>query len=157
LLGEGRYEALRRPTGTLKLGFRKPKQKDPALEMSGESVAANRLKDLCEGDADLYGALSRLMFLDPKKITTSIEQAVSDGQAFEKQGDKLRAEVNYRIAGGIALSRGDPAGVRTYFEKAASMASDSKQEYQVLLKRSDQAVNIARRFYEEFGSISTLS
>ena len=141
----------------MKLGFRKPKQKDPAFEISSESVAANRLKELCAGDADLYGALSRLMFLDPKKITTPIEQMVGDGQAFEKQGDKLRAEVNYRIAGGIALSRGDPNAVRTYFEKAASLAVDSKQEYQVLLKRSDEAVNIARRFYEEFGSIGALS
>jgi hypothetical protein len=140
----------------LKLGFRRPKQKDPALEMSSESVAVNRLKELCAGDADLYGALSRLMFLDPKKITTSIEQVVNDGQTFEKQGDKLRAEVNYRIAGGIALSRGDPNGVRNYFEKAASLAGDSKPEYQVVLKRSDEAVNIARKFYEEFSSISAL-
>lgn len=137
----------------MKLGFRKPKEKDPTLEMSSESVAANRLKELCAGDADLYGALSRLMFLDPKKITTSIEQVVSDGQGFEKQGDKLRAEVTYRIAGGIALSRGDPNGVRTYFEKAASLAGDSKPEYKLVLKRSDEAVNIARKFYEEFGSI----
>lgn len=125
--------------------------------MSSESVAANRLKELCAGDADLYGAMSRLMFLDPKKITTTIDQVVSDGQGFEKQGDKLRAEVNYRIAGGIALSRGDSNGMRTYFEKAASMAGDSKPEYQVLLKRSDDAVNIARKFYEEFSSISALS
>lgn len=141
----------------MKLGFRKPKTKDPAIEVSSESVAANRLKELCEGDADLYGALSRLMFLDPKKITTNIDQVVSDGQTFEKQGDKLRAEVNYRIAGGIALSRGDSNGVRTYFEKAASVAGDAKPEYQVLLKQRDQAVNIARRFYDEFGSIATLS
>lgn len=120
-------------------------------------MAANRLKDLCAGDADLYGALSRLMFLDPKKITTSIDQVASDGQTFEKQGDKLRAEVNYRIAGGIALSRGDLNGVRTYFEKAASLAGDSKQEYQIVLKQSDNAVSIARRFYDEFSSMGSLS
>lgn len=96
------------------------------------------------------------MFLDPKKITTTIDQVLSDGQAFEKQGDKLRAEVNYRIAGGIALSHGDQNGVKTYFEKAASLAGDSKPEYHVLLKRSDEAVSVARKFYEEFSSISAL-
>ena len=140
----------------MKLGFRKPKQKGPAQEMNSESVVANRLKELCAGDADLYGALSRLLFLDPKKITTNIDQVVSDGQTFEKQGDKLRAEVNYRIAGGIALSRGDLNGMKTYFEKAAFLGGDSKPEYQVLLKRSDEAVNVARKFYEEFSSISGL-
>lgn len=97
------------------------------------------------------------MFLDPKKITTSIDHVVSEAQGFEKQGDKLRAEVGYRIAGGIALSRGDQNGLKTYFEKASSLAGESKPEYQVLLKRSDQAVNVARKFYEEFGSIGTLS
>ena len=141
----------------MKLGFRKSKPKDPTPELSGESVAANRLKDLCGGDADLYGALSRLMFLDPKKITANVEQVVSDGQSFEKQGDKLRAEVSYRIAGGIALSRADLNGVKTYFEKAASLAAQSKPEYQVLLKRSDEAVSVARKFYDEFGSVGTLS
>jgi hypothetical protein len=134
----------------LKLGFGKPKQKDPALETNTESLMANRLKELCGGDADLYGAMSRLMFLDPKKITTTLDHVVSDAQAFETQGNKLRAAVNYRIAGGIALARGDLSGMKTYFEKAAAFAGDSHPEYQVILKRSTEAVNIARKYYDEF-------
>jgi hypothetical protein len=141
----------------LKLGFGKPKQKGPALETSAESLVANRLKELCGGDADLYGAMSRLMFLDPKKITTTLDHVVSEAQSFEAQGNKLRAEVGYRIAGGISLSKGDLNGVKTFFEKASSFAGDSHPEYQVILKRSSEAVNIARKFYDEFGSLSTLS
>jgi hypothetical protein len=140
----------------LRLGFGKPKQKDLA-ETSAESVVANRLKELCGGDGDFYGAMSRLMFLDPKKITTPLDRVLGDAQGFEAQGDRLRAEVAYRIAGGISLYKADLDGVKKYFEKAASFAGDSHPEYQVLLKRSSDAVNVARKYYEEFGSMSMQS
>jgi len=141
----------------LKLGFGKPKQKDPSLETNAQSVVANRLKELCGGDGDFYKAMSRLMFLDPKKITTPLDRLLSEAQSFEAQGNKLRAEVGYRIAGGISLFKGDLDGMRKYFEKAALFAGDSHPEYQVILKRSDEAVNIARKYYDEFGSLGTQS
>ena len=115
------------------------------------------MKELCGGDADFYGAMSRLMFLDPKKITTTLDRVASDAQSFEAQGNKLRAEVSYRIAGGISLSKGDLEGMKTYFGKAATFAGDSHPEYQIILNRSSEAVNVARRFYDEFGSLTMLS
>ncbi len=136
----------------MRLGFGKPKQKD-LVETSAESVVANRLKELCGGDGDFYGAMSRLMFLDPKKIITPLDRVLGDAQSFEAQGNKLRAEVAYRIAGGISLYKGDLDGVKKYFEKAASFAGDSHPEYQVILKRSSDALNVARKYYEEFGSM----
>jgi hypothetical protein len=140
----------------LRLGFGKAKPKD-LVEASAESVVANRLKELCGGDGDFYGAMSRLMFLDPKKITTPLDRVLGDAQGFESQGNRLRAEVAYRIAGGISLYKGDLDGVKKYFEKAASFAGDLHPEYQVLLKRSSDAVNVARKYYEEFGSMSMQS
>jgi hypothetical protein len=141
----------------LKLGFGKPKPKDSSLETNAQSVVANRLKELCGGDGDFYRAMSRLMFLDPKKITTPLDHVLSEAQSFEAQGNKLRAEVGYRIAGGISLYKGDLDGVKKYFEKAALFAGDSHPEYQTILKRSDEAVNIARKYYDEFGSLGTQS
>ena len=127
------------------------------MEISSESTVANRLKELCGGDGDLYGAMSRLMFLDPKKITTSLDRVLAEAQEFEAQGNRLRAEVGYRIAGGIALYRSDADGVKKYFEKAASFAGDTHSEYQIILKRSEEAVNVARKYYEEFSSLSMQS
>ena len=141
----------------MKLGFGKPKQKDPSLEINAQSVVANRLKELCGGDGDLYTAMSRLMFLDPKKITTPLDRVLTEAQSFEAQGNKLRAEVGYRIAGGISLYKGDLDGVKKYFEKAALFAGDSHPEYQTILKKSDEAVNVARKYYDEFGSLGTQS
>lgn len=99
-------------------------------------------------DDEMYQAMSRLLFLDPKRITTSLESAVSQASEFESTGNKLRAEVWYRIAGGISLYRGDTEGVRKFFEKASSIAGDSRPEYKTLAKRAQEAVNFAKKYYE---------
>lgn len=109
---------------------------------------ATRLQEIVGGDGELYQVMSRLLFLDPKKITTPLESAVSQAAAFESSGNKIRAEVWYRIAGGISLYRGDVEGVRKFFEKASSIAGDSRPEYRTILKRAAEAVSIAKKFYE---------
>jgi hypothetical protein len=136
----------------MKLGFGKTRKKDPSPGTTSEFLVADRLKELSGGDSDLYAAMSRLMFLDPKKIMTPLDRVLSEAQEYEAQGNKLRAEVSYRIAGGISLYKGDIDGVNKYFAKAASFAGNSHPEYQVLLKRSSEAVAIARKYYEELGS-----
>jgi hypothetical protein len=140
----------------MKLGFGKPKQKEESEQAAPESIIATRLRALSGDDVELYGAMSHLMFLDPKKILVPLEDVVKDAEAQEARGNKLRAEVAYRIAGGISLSRGDVGGVNTYFSKAASLAGDSHPEYQVILKRSTQAVAIAQKYYAEFGMASPI-
>jgi len=133
----------------MKLGFGRAKQKDPSPGATAETLTTNRLRELCGGDNDLFSTMSRLMFLDPKKIMIPLERVLSETQDYEAQGNKLRAEVGYRIAGGISLYKGDLDGVNKYFSKAASFASDSHPEYQIILKRGSEAVAVARKYYEE--------
>ena len=135
----------------MRLGFGKGKKTDASPGASSESLVAARLKEFCNGDDDLYSTMSRLMFLDPKKIMTPLDTILSEAQEYEAQGNKLRAEVAYRIAGGISLYKGDVGAVDKYFSKAASLAGGSHPEYQVILKRSGEAVAVARKYYEEFG------
>ena len=92
--------------------------------------------------------MSKLLFMDPKRITIPIEEAVSQASKFESMGDRSRAEVWYRIAGGIALYRGDLEGVRKFFQKASTFAGDSRMEYKTITARPEDAVNIARKYYE---------
>ena len=113
-----------------------------------EPMVLSKLQEITAGDADMYQSLSRLLFLDPKKITTSLEDAISQATTFESMGSKTRAEVWYRIAGGIALYRGDSESVRKFFEKASSIAGDRRPEYKTIASRSQDAVNLARKYYE---------
>ncbi len=91
--------------------------------------------------------MSRLMFLDPKKILSPLDTVLSEAQDYEVKGNNLRAEVGYRIAGGISLYRADAEGVRKYFSKASSFAGDGRPEYNILAKRADDAIGVARKYY----------
>ncbi len=131
--------------------FGKKKDQTPNSGNSTEAqepMVLSKLQEITANDAEMYLSLSRLLFLDPKKINTSLEDAISQANTFESTGNKTRAEVWYRIAGGIALYRGDPESVRKFFEKASSIAGDRRPEYKTIASRSQDAVNLARKFYE---------
>jgi hypothetical protein len=108
----------------------------------------SRLQEITGNDIEMYRSMSRLLFMDPKKITTSLEEAVSRATTYEAAGSKTRAEIWYRIAGGIALYEGNVEEVRKFFEKAASIAGNSKPEYRTIATRSQEAVSVARKYYE---------
>ncbi len=129
------------------------KKRETSTEAAAEVSVASRLQDLCGGDEELYRALSNLMFLDPKKITFPLENVLNEARDFEVKGNNMRAEVGYRIAGGISLYKGDLEGVRTHFAKAASLAGDSHHEYRTIAKRADEAVTVARKYYESSDTV----
>src|SRR5919108_6082710 len=137
--------AFREGRGQLTLGVF-GKKKAQAQSNPSEPVVLNRLQEIVGTDAEMYQSMSRLLFLDPKKITTSLEEVVSKASSFESAGNRLRAELWYRIAGGIALYRGDTENVRKFFEKAAQYSGNSKPEYKIVAERSGDAVSIARKY-----------
>jgi len=125
------------------------RKKPPTLSNPNpEPVVLSRLQEITGNDAEMYQSMSRLLFLDPKRITASLEEAVGQATNFESTGDRTRAEVWYRIAGGIALYRGDAEGVRKFFEKAASVSGNSRPEYKTVAGRPQDAVSVARKYYE---------
>ncbi len=48
----------------------------------------------------------------------------------------------------MSLWKGDVEGVRKYFTKASVFAGEARPEYRAITKRSDEAVAIARKYYE---------
>ena len=118
-----------------------------------EVSAARRLEELCGGNEELYRALSSLMFLDPKKILTSFDNVLKEAREFEEKGNILRAEVSYRVAGGISLYKGDVEAVKTYFSKAASVAGNSHPEYKTIARLAGEATSVARKYYETSDSV----
>ncbi len=108
----------------------------------------SRLRELCDGDSEMYGVLARLLFLDPKKLSAPLEDVLAEAQDQEGKGNSIRAEVSYRIAGSISLWKGDADGVRKYFTKASGIAGESRPEYKAIAKRAEEAVGLARKYYE---------
>ena len=129
-------------------GRGKKKPADLPQPATPEVNVPSRLRELCGPDEEMYAALSRLMFLDPKKIVSPLETILTEAQDHESKGNRLKAEVGYRIAGSLSLWKGDAEGVRNYFAKALMFASEARPEYRTLAKRGDEAVGIARKYYE---------
>ena len=129
--------------------FGRGKKKANEAESSPVVVTvSSRLRELCGADEEMYAALSRLMFLDPRKIVSPMENVLTEAQDYEIRGNNLKAEVGYRIAGSMSLWKGDSEGVRKYFTKASSFAGEARPEYRTLAKRAEDAVSIARKYYE---------
>src|SRR5881296_2768300 len=134
--------------------FGKGKKPEDLRNTAVVVTTSSRLRDLSGGDEELYSALSRLMFLDPKKIVSSLERVLVEAQESESKGNNLRAEVGYRIAASMSLWKGDTEGVRKYFTKASTFAGEARPEYRTLAKRADAAVAIARKYYETSEPVS---
>lgn len=124
------------------------KKTEVSMGVNPDSAPPSRLQEISGDDAELQQVMSKLLFLDPKKITTPLDQVLNQASQLESSGNRMRAEIFYRIAGGIALYKLDVDGVRKFFEKASSLAGDSRPEYKIIAKRAQDAVNIAKKFYE---------
>ncbi len=124
------------------------RKKTEAPTVNPESEALSKLQEITGSDTELYQLMSKLLFLDPKKITAPLDEVLNQAAQLESSGSRIRAEVSYRIAGGIALYKQDIDGVRKFFEKASSIAGDSRPEYGNIAKRAQDAVNVAKKYYE---------
>lgn len=129
-------------------GKGRKKPEDPPEANAPEALAPSRLKELCGPNFEMYTAMSRLLLLDPGKITSPLDNVLLEAQDYESKGNKLKAEVQYRIAGGLSLWKGDSDGVRRYFTKASTLTGTAHPEYTLIAQRADEAVSIARKFYE---------
>ncbi len=136
------------PSDAVMLSLFGRKKTEVSTTVISDSAVPSRLQEITGSDAELQQVMSKLLFLDPKKITTSLDEVLSQASQLESSGSRIRAEISYRIAGGIALFKLDVDGVRKFFEKASSLAGDSRPEYKTIAKRAQDAVNVAKKYYE---------
>lgn len=123
--------------------FRKKKKKEE--ETNAKTVS--ELEQLCEDDKETYEALLNTIFLDPRKIEVSIEDAAKKAKEFEKAKDSLRAKLWYEIAGGLAVYDGDVKNVTKYFSKCEKLAPETKYP---ILKNPEKAVAKAQEYYRKY-------
>ncbi|MBZ9578606.1 hypothetical protein KJA14_02035 [Patescibacteria group bacterium] len=124
--------------------FRKKKKEEKTEEEVTEIITD--LEKLCGDDKEVYEALLNTMFLDPRKIGTSMGEAAKKAKKFEKSGDTVRARMWYEIAGGLAIYHDNVAKVRKYFGKCEEL---SNEKYPIL-KIPGKAVKKAQEYYPKY-------
>ena len=103
------------------------------------------LEQLCGSDRETYEALS-VMFLDPRKIDVSMEQAVDNAEKAEKEKDVASARMWYQVAGGLAIYEGNTKKVAEYYGEAERVTG----EKYLILTSPDKAVAKAQEYYKQY-------
>jgi hypothetical protein len=104
------------------------------------------LEQLAGNDKTAYEAVAQVMFLDPRKIETSMKQAVDDAKKAEKDGDIAKAGMWYEVAGGLAIYEGNVKKVVEYYSEARRVIG---REYKIL-ESPEKAVALAQEYYKKY-------
>ena len=119
--------------------------KKPA-DKSTEKQRLTDLEEACGDDKEVYEALFETMYLDPRKIKMTIDQALDKAKEFEKEKNINRARVLFDIAGGLAIYEGNAAKVKQFFSKSAKLNPDYPYP---ILSVTERAVARAKEFYDK--------
>lgn len=122
--------------------FRRREEKKSDVEHEGK---VSELEQLAGNDRETYEALCSTMFLDPRKIETSLKQAADNAKRSEKDGDMARAGMWYEVAGGLAIYEGNVEKVVEHYTDAARVTG---RQY-LILKNPEKAVAVAQEYYKK--------
>jgi hypothetical protein len=107
-------------------------------------VPTTDLETFAGGDKELYDTLYQAIFLDPRKVTFSMAEALENAQTAEKEDKTDRAAEWYEIAGRLAVYEGNAEKVVELFGEAERV---SGKKYPIL-KNTEQAVAKAQEYYK---------
>ncbi|MEM3696338.1 MAG: hypothetical protein QXQ94_02375 [Candidatus Bathyarchaeia archaeon] len=125
--------------------FRKKKEEKKADTETAKTIT--ELEQICGDDKETYEALYNTMFLDPRKITTSMKEAAENAKKFEKEKDLVRARTWYEIAGGLAIYEGNVKKVVEYFSECQKLSPNTQY---LILKNPEKAVAKAQEYYKKY-------
>jgi hypothetical protein len=109
------------------------------------------LEKICGEDKEVYRALYNTMFLDPRKIKVSMEEAASNAKRCEKEKDFVSARTWYHIAGGLAIYEGNVAKVKEFYSSAEKVSEGSPNPVKYsILKDPEKAVKKAQEYYSMY-------
>ena len=126
--------------------FRKGKKEEKKTSMEHAKIISE-LERFCGDDKETYEALVHTMFLDPRKVESSMKEAVENAKNFEKEKNFVRARMWYEIAGGLAIYEGNVKKVVEFFSEIEKISPDTKY---TILKNPEKAVAKAQEYYKKY-------
>jgi hypothetical protein len=128
--------------------FEKFRKKKKGEEKPTEEVKkSTELEMFCGDDKETYEALHNAMFLDPRKIGTSMKEAAENAKKFKKSGDLVKTRTQYEIAGGLAIYEGNVKKVVKFFSECQKISPNASYS---ILKNPEKAVAKAQEYYKKY-------
>ncbi len=107
----------------------------------------SQLEEFCGADRETYQMLVNTLTLDPRKIGTTIKEAIENAKKAEKEKDVVKTRVWYRIAGSLAIYEGDTKRAVEYFTACQKLAPNEEFTF---LKNPQKAVDKAQEYYKKY-------
>lgn len=117
------------------------------LRLVKPATVITDLERFCSDDKEMFEALKQTMFLDPRKLETSLKDAFEKAKKGEKEKTPLLATQLYEIAGALAIYEGDAKKVVECFSKCEKL---SPQRKYLILNNPEKAVAKAQEYYQKF-------
>lgn len=125
---------------------KKKEEKKQTVQTVEKPQKMSELEQLAGDDKVSYEALAQVMFLDPRKIETSMTQAVDNAKKAEKDGDIAKAGMWYEVAGGLAIYEGNVKKVVECYREAHRVIG---RDYKILAS-PEKAVALAKEYYKRY-------
>lgn len=107
------------------------------------------LEELCASEPEIYEALYHTMLLDPRKIGTSLEDAIKNAKEAEGNEDKTKALYWWGIAGRLAIFERNLSKVKECFGEYAKL--DPKSNPKILEPEiTERAIKKAQEYYKKY-------
>jgi hypothetical protein len=132
--------------GLLDMFRRKKKNAESEEKAPLKQKTLTELEQLCGDDKEVYEMLLNTMFLDPKKVGVTMKEAAENARKFEKEKDSIKANVWYKVAGGLAIYEGNVKKVIEYFSESQRISGVSYP----ILKEPERAVAKAQEYYKKY-------
>jgi hypothetical protein len=121
-------------------------KKEEEVKVDLKEKMAPDLDKLCGNDKETYEALVKTMFVDPRKVGVSMEEAAENAKKLEKNRELTKAVMWYRTAGALAIYENNPKKVEEYFSKAEKLSPERKYP---IVKNAEKAVAVAQEYYKK--------
>jgi len=129
------------------LGMKKSRFGRKGEEIAKPATVTTDLERLCGDDKETFEALKQSMFLDPRKLETSLKDAAEKAKKGEKEKTPMLATQLYEIAGGLSIYEGDAKKVVEYFSKCEKLSPQRKYP---ILNNPEKAIAKAQEYYKKF-------
>jgi hypothetical protein len=122
-------------------------KKEEETKVDTKEKMTTNLDRVVGNDKETYDALAKAMFLDPRKVGMSMEEAAENAKKAEKNRELTRAAIWYRVAGGLAIYENNPEKVEEYFGKSEKLWPERKYP---IVKNAEKPVAVAQEYYKKF-------
>lgn len=122
------------------------KEKKGELQKPEEKKTLTDLELICGDEKEVYEALSEAMLLHPRRKTESMEEAARAAEKFKEAGDIRNAVMWFRVAGGLAIYKGNVEKVRKFFTECQQLSGEPYP----IIKIAKKAVQKAQEYYQKY-------